>query len=80
MTLDLEDKGYATHLVPFEITSNGHIMKQSKSSIDKVMKEFGIRLTPSVYKNMSKISLLCTMSIFHAYQTKEWVDPPLLTP
>ena len=34
----------------------------------------------SMFKQLSKIALMSTFSIFHAYQTKEWVSPPLLKP
>ena len=51
--MDLTDKGYKTSLIPFEIISNGHIMKQTKCDIEKAMNEFGIKLSPSIYKNLA---------------------------
>ena len=32
------------------------------------------------FVNQAKIELMCTMTVFHAYQEKEWVSPPLLSP
>ena len=33
-----------------------------------------------VIYDMSQLALLATLSVFYAYQTKEWVSPPLLSP
>ena len=53
-----------------------------KSSIITTLKQFKIKIKAeqSMFKQLSKIALLSTFSIFHAYQTKEWVSPPLLKP
>ena len=48
--------------------------------VENTLKIFRVRLKAQTLSNISKKSLLCTMSIFHAYQTSEWVDPPLLEP
>ena len=32
------------------------------------------------FVNQAKIALMCTMTVFHAYQEKEWVSPLLLSP
>ena len=32
------------------------------------------------FVNQAKIALMYTMTAFHAYQEKEWVSPPLLSP
>ena len=32
------------------------------------------------FVNQAKIALMCTMTVFHAFQEKEWVSPPLLSP
>ena len=79
---DLEDKGWKVFLVPYEISSRGQILKSTKSSIITTLKHFKIKIKAeqSMFKQLSKIALLSTFSIFHAYQTKEWVSPPLLKP
>ena len=82
MKTDLEAKGWKVFLVPFEVSSRGQILKHTQISIHTTLKHFNVRI-PTHYKfiqSMSKISLLCTFSIFHAYQTKEWVDPAFLRP
>jgi hypothetical protein len=80
LDIDLSDKGYKVYLVPFEVCSNGHITKQNKGNIENVLKKFNIKIKPKILTDLSQISLLCTMSVFHAYQTSEWVSPPLLSP
>ena len=79
---DLEEKGWKVHLVPFEVSSRGQILKHTQISILTTLKHFHVKIPTQqkFFKNLSKISLLCTFSIFHAYQTKEWVDPALLRP
>ena len=79
---DLEDKGWKVFLVPYEVSSRGQILKSTKSSIITTLKQFKIKIKAeqSMFKQLSKIALMSTFSIFHAYQTKEWVSPPLLKP
>ena len=80
LQLSLEEKGFQVELLPFEIGSSGHITNHNKKGIENILRKFGIKLKPHIFTNLSKISLLCTMSIFYAYQTSDWVDPPLLEP
>ena len=79
---NMEDKGWKVFLVPYEVSSRGQILKSTKSSIITTLKKFNIKIKAeqSMFKQLSKIALLSTFSIFHAYQTKEWVSPPLLKP
>ena len=78
----LEAKDWTVHLVPFKVGSRRHILKYAKNHITSTLKElnFQIKHHNKLFQNMSKISVLCTFSIFHAYQTKEWVNAPLLKP
>ena len=82
MQSDLEDKGWKVFLVPYKVSSRGQILKSTKSSIIYTLKQFKIKIKAEqlLFKQLSKIALLSTFSIFHAYQTKEWVSPPLLKP
>ena len=76
---DLVEKGYICHLIPFEVGSRGYISKSNKLSLMNTF--LSNRLKPNVFKcirNMSKISLLCSFSIFHAYTQPTWTDPPFL--
>ena len=82
MESDLVEKGWQVFLVPFEDSSKGQILKVTETNLIITLKHFDVKfqLQKKIIKNMSKIALLCTFSIFHAYQTKEWINPPLLKP
>ena len=76
---DLEERGYTCHLLPFEIGSRGHISRSNKSNLMNTF--MSNKLKPNIFKcikAMSKISLLCSFSIFHAYTQPTWSDPPFL--
>jgi hypothetical protein len=66
LELALSDKGNSVILVHFEISSNGHITKTNRISIEQSLRKHQIKLKSKIYTNLAKISLLCTMSIFHA--------------
>ena len=80
LEISLQEKEYRVYLVPFEVCSNGNINKRNKMNLSNVLSKFKIRLKSKIFTNISQISLLCTMSVFHAYQTQDWGDPPLLSP
>ena len=80
LEISLTELGYQVYLTPFEIGSSGHINKRNKENIKATLSKFGIRLKVDTIKKLSKISLICTMAIFHAYQCQEWASPPLLRP
>ena len=80
LAIDLEEKGYKVFLMPFEVISSGHITRTCKTNVENTLRQFRIKVKNSLYIDMAKIALLCTMSVFHAYQVKEWVSPPLLSP
>ena len=80
LSIDLEERGYKVFLVPFEVLSSGHITNICKISIQNTLQQFNISVKNSLFVDLAKISLLCTMSVFYAYHEKEWVSPPLLSP
>ena len=80
LKIALEEKGYVVSLLPFEVCSNGHITNKNKQDMSKVLQLFSVRLNTQIFTELAKISLLCSMSIFYAYQTTEWTSPPLLSP
>ena len=78
---DLEDKGYKCILAPFEIGSRGHVSKSNRASIVNIFANAKITANPfHCIKNLSKLSLLSSYTIFHAYTQPTWRDPPFLTP
>ena len=78
---DLEERGFTVSLVPFEIGSRGHTSRENKMRLISVFVKNGLKQNVhKLVKQISKISLLCTFSIFHAYQQPTWRDPPFLKP
>ena len=78
---DLEIAGFHVTLLPFEIGSRGQVTKRNRIALENTFKVNNIKLrTKQVYKNMSKIALLCSYSIFHAQSQPTWTSPPYLSP
>ena len=78
---DLRNRGWVTNNTPFEIGSRGFINKRNKITITDTMKKFGIKIQKSkLMKNLGKISLLCSYTLFQAHCQPEWQSPPLLHP
>ena len=77
---DLEQNGYKCFLVPFEVGSRGYIQRSTKSNIFNIFATMKISADHKhCIRNMSKISLLASYTIFHAYTQPTWRDPPFLT-
>ena len=78
---DLQDRGFTCYLLPLEIGSRGHISSKNKMTIINFLAIHKIPLKFSnIMKSASKISLLCSYSVFNAYSQPSWSDPPLLQP
>ena len=78
---DIEDMGYSCALIPFEIGSRGHVTKTNKFNIINTFMKNNIRSNAlKCIRELSKLSLSCSFSIFHAYTQPTWRDPPLLHP
>ena len=79
LKLDLEEKGYSVSLVPFEIGSRGYVSQRNRENLINIFVANKIDYNViKLCKELSKISLLCSFAIFHAYQSPSWIDPPLL--
>ena len=72
MQSGLEERGWKVFNVPFEVSSRGQILKHTRINILNTLKQFKIKITAQskLITSLSKISLLCTFAIFHAYLTK----------
>ena len=78
---DIESEGYTCTLIPFEIGSRGHVTRVNRSNILNTFMQHKINTNVNkCIKQLSKISLLCSFSIFHAYQQPSWKSPPFLSP
>ena len=78
---DLEKAGWRTKLIPFEIGSRGLVSKRNKIAISQILQEVKIKTNQkSLFVDLSKIALLCSLSIYQAHGQTTWQDPPYLTP
>ena len=78
---DIENRGYTVNLLPFEIGSRGLIKNQTKSDLLLCLKsQHSFKIGSKFFKDISKIALLCSFSIYHSGQDPVWVNPPQLTP
>ena len=81
LKVDLEKAGWTVFLVPFEIGSRGLMTRRNRDSLIKVLKRNSIKLKHAlIFKELTKISLLCSYSIFQAHCVHTWQDPPHLHP
>ena len=78
---DLVKAGWTTGLTPFELGSRGYVTKRNYTTITGITKKVP---KPIKYKTLitepSKISLLCSFTIFQARCQPIWQDPPFLHP
>ena len=78
---DMERNGWTVALVPFEVGSRGLMTRRNRDSLIGVFKRNRIKLKhTALFKDLAKISLLCSYSIFQAHCVPTWQDPPLLHP
>ena len=76
---DIEQQGYTCILVPFEVGSRGYVTKSNRTNIVNIFATNKIAANAfKCIKQLSKLSLLCSYSIFHAYTQPTWRDPPFL--
>ena len=76
---DIEQQGYTCILVPFEVGSRGYVTKSNRANIVNIFATNKIAANAfKCIKQLSKLSLLCSYSIFHAYTQPTWRDPPFL--
>ena len=80
LKLDLEDAGYTCTLLPFEVGSRGYVTTSNRANLIHTFVSNNIQTNAlKCIKKLSKLSLLCSFSIFHAYTQPSWRDPPFLT-
>ena len=81
LKIDLEGVGWKVHLIPFEVGSRGQITKRNKDALINVFKRNHIKVRNNqLFKDLSKISLLCSYAVFQAHCVPTWRDPPYLHP
>ena len=81
LSSDIIGNGWNVDCVPFEIGSRGHINRRNKITILDTLKKNKIFIQKKkLYQDISKISLLCSFSIFQAHCQPVWQSPPYLHP
>ena len=81
LKVDLEKVGWNVELLPFEVGSRGQITKRNKENLINVFKRNRLKVkNTQLLQELSKISLLCSYSIFQAHSVPTWRDPPYLHP
>jgi hypothetical protein len=81
MKSDLENMGWTVYLDPFEIGSRGQVTKRNKNTIRKTASHISKKLNhKTLISDLSKISLLCSFSVYQAHSQPTWQSPPLLHP
>ena len=81
LTSDIKTKGWQVECVPFEIGSRGYISQRNKKSILDTLKKFKVKVPHKKFiQDISKISLLCSFSLFQAHCQPSWQSPPYLHP
>ena len=78
---DIKESGYKCNNVPFEVGSRGHITQSNRCNLVTVHKIAKPKVKLATFlKIISKISLLCSYSIFVSRNDRGWSDPPPLRP
>jgi hypothetical protein len=81
LSSDIRKNGWKVECIPFEIGSRGHINNRNKLTIYETLKKNNIFIQKKqLYQDISKISLLCSFSIFQAHCQPVWQSPPYLHP
>ena len=81
LTSDIKKRGWIVENTPFEIGSRGHITKRNMTAISQTLRQFKIKpFNKKSLEDISKISLLCSFSIFQAHCQPTWQSPPYLQP
>ena len=81
LVTDIESRGFSCTNINFEIGARGYINNRNKLALGRMLKltksktKFG-----TFYKNISKISLLCSYGIFSARNEPEWISPRYMQP
>ena len=80
LAFDLEEKGYSVRNWPFKIGSRGYLSKENKTYLSELHTICKPTVKFSKFcENISKVSLLCSYSIYLS-RNDPWTKTTLLTP
>ena len=78
---DIEDAGFSCRNIPFEVGSRGHLTLDNRSNLTILHSLTRPKMKLKTFLQIiSKISLLCSYSIYVTRNDRGWTDPPPLRP
>ena len=78
---DIESNGYVCNNIPFEVGSRGHLTGSNRANLSTLHRLGATKMKLKTFlQTISKISLLCSYSIYNARNERGWSDPPPLRP
>ena len=78
---DIESNGYVCINIPFEVGSRGHLTGSNRANLSTLHRLGATKMKlKSFLQTISKITLLCSYSIYNARNERGWSDPPPLRP
>ena len=81
LATDIEDSGYKCNNLPFEIGSRGYISLENKSTLTAVHQLCRPKTKlRQFFQNISKVSLLCSYSIYLSRNYRDWTNMEFLKP
>jgi hypothetical protein len=81
LEVDIRESGYSCNNIPFEVGSRGHITQSNRSNLATMHKLAKPKTSLKNFLTMvSRISLLCSYSIYLSRNDRGWSDPPPLRP
>ena len=80
LTTDIKDQGYSCNLFCLEIGSRGYVSKENKLRVKSLLKRVKQgKNVKMLLKNVSKLSLMSSYSLFIAKDEPNWMKPRILT-
>ena len=81
LVTDIESRGFSCTHINFQIGSRGYIDNRNKLALGRMLKLSKSKTKfATFYKNLSKVSTLCSFAIFSARNEPEWITPRYLQP
>ena len=77
---DIQSKGWRATCLPLEVGALGHVSKKNINTLNTLFKIHNVKKYMKVAKDLSRIALLCSYTIFQAHKQPTWTDPPYISP
>ena len=80
LSSDIKDAGFNCQTIPLEICSRGHINSRNRSSLANIFHSCQVKTYSKTIKNLSKLSLLGSYTVYNARRIDSWNITTLLKP